>query len=109
MILGLIAFNFNDARKVKICEATKVDLAPYQNSNRTKDTFYSLRMLCEVYYFLPESLSHDKEICKKCWNSGVSIDPLISVPTKLLTPRGTISLDCVLETQIFPLKPENSK
>ena len=63
LALGLLAMNFNDARKnadgERLIRLYKVVFLLYRLHGRTKYAYYTFQLLCQVYYLLPQKLSFD--------------------------------------------------
>ena len=63
LALGLLALNFEDARKngdgQRIVRMYKLLFFLYRLDGRTKYTYYAFQFLCQVYYLLPPKLSFD--------------------------------------------------
>ena len=63
LTLGLLALNFNDARKVgdgeRLMRLYKLIMLLYRIDGRTKYAYYTYQMLCQIYYLLPDHMSHD--------------------------------------------------
>jgi len=83
LCLGLLALDFNNARKLgdgdRIVKLYKYLFLLFKVENRTKYTFYSFQLLCQVFYLLPDrlafSLIHNRFVNNKGeFDSNVEVD-----------------------------------
>ena len=63
LVLGLLVMDYNNAEKVAdgegLLKLYKLIMLLYKIDGRTKYSYYTYQMLCQVYYLLPDFMSHN--------------------------------------------------
>ena len=97
LVLGLIVLDFNDARKMgdgeRLIRLYKLILLLFKIDGRTKYSYYTYQLLCQVYYLLPEYMAHD--LCyNRFVNNAGKADTNVKIDRDVEHYNKKFKLDC---------------
>jgi hypothetical protein len=97
LCLGLLALDFNDARKLgdgnRIIKLYKFLFLLFRFDGRTKYAFYSFQLLCQVFYLLPERLAFSL-VHNRFTNNKGDIDSNVEMDREVEHWNKPFKMDC---------------